>query len=165
MKHAPQEMLNGITTRSPGLMCSTAGPTSSTMPIGSWPRTSPSSRNGPRTPYRCRSEPQIAVDVMRTIASVGCSMRGSGTVSTRTSSTPCHVNARMGHGVPRREAPKRGSVHEFASHGVDGDAPEDEPEENERAQADDVGPALEAERRVAHELDAVVQRVELAEHL
>ena len=56
-------MLNGITTRSPGLMCVTSGPTSSTIPIGSCPRMSPGARNGPRTSYRCRSEPQMAVDV------------------------------------------------------------------------------------------------------
>jgi hypothetical protein len=37
----PQEMLNGTTTRSPGLMWVTAEPTSSTTPIGSCPRTSP----------------------------------------------------------------------------------------------------------------------------
>ena len=47
MKQCPQEMLNGITTRSPGLMCVTSAPTSSTMPIGSWPRMSPASRNAP----------------------------------------------------------------------------------------------------------------------
>ena len=37
----PQEIVNGTTTRSPGLRLVTALPTSSTMPIGSWPRTSP----------------------------------------------------------------------------------------------------------------------------
>ena len=41
MKQWPQEMLNGITTRSPGVICVTSAPTSSTMPIGSWPRMSP----------------------------------------------------------------------------------------------------------------------------
>ena len=49
MQQCPQEMLNGITTRSPGLMCVTSAPTSSTMPIGSWPRMSPGSMNGPST--------------------------------------------------------------------------------------------------------------------
>ena len=49
MKHEPQEMLNGITTRSPLAMWVTSEPTSSTMPIGSWPRMSPSPMNGPRT--------------------------------------------------------------------------------------------------------------------
>ena len=47
MQQCPQEMLKGITTRSPGAMCVTADPTASTMPMGSWPRMSPSSRNGP----------------------------------------------------------------------------------------------------------------------
>jgi hypothetical protein len=35
----------------------------------------------------------IAVEVTRTIASVGCSIFGSGTLSTRTSSLPCQVTA------------------------------------------------------------------------
>src|SRR5438105_5386895 len=54
---------------------------------------SPLSMNGPRTPYKCRSEPQIAVEVSRTIASVGCSIFGSGTSSTRTSLVPCQTTA------------------------------------------------------------------------
>src|SRR5690606_41527319 len=45
------------------------------------------------TSYRCRSEPQIAVEVTSTIASVGSSMRGSGTSCTRTSRLPCQVAA------------------------------------------------------------------------
>lgn len=62
------------------------GPTSSTIPIASWPRMSPGSRNGPRTSYR--SEPQMPVEAIRTITSSGCSMTGSGTVSTPTSRQP-----------------------------------------------------------------------------
>ena len=93
IQQCPHEMLNGITTRSPGCIWLTSEPTSSTMPIGSWPRMSPFSRNGPNSSYRCRSEPQIAVEVMRTIASVGCSSFGSGTASTRTSRFPCQVTA------------------------------------------------------------------------
>jgi hypothetical protein len=95
MKQCPQEMLKGTTTRSPGLMCSTSEPTSSTIPIGSWPRMSPGFMNGPMTSYRCRSEPQIAVEVMRTIASVGSWIEGSGTSSTRTSRRPCQTSALM----------------------------------------------------------------------
>ena len=38
-------------------------------------------------------QPQIPVEVTRTIASVGCSMRGSGTLSTRTSRRPWNVTA------------------------------------------------------------------------
>ncbi len=94
IQQCPQEMLNGTTTRSPTFRFVTAEPTSSTMPIGSWPRTSPLSMYGPSTRYRCRSEPQIAVEVIRTIASVGSWMVGSGTVSTDTFSVPCQVSAR-----------------------------------------------------------------------
>src|SRR5829696_1386323 len=57
---------------------------------------SPSSMNGPRTSYRWRSEPQIAVEVMRTMASVGSWILGSGTVSTRTSWLPCQATAFIG---------------------------------------------------------------------
>jgi len=49
IQQCPQEMFNGMTTRSPALMCVTSLPTASTMPIGSWPRMSPSSMYGPRT--------------------------------------------------------------------------------------------------------------------
>src|SRR3954451_13810780 len=75
--------------------------------------------NGPITSYRWRSEPQIAVVVMRTTASVGFSIAGSGTVSTRTSRLPCQVTAFMscfssgfgGHvGLPATGGSKR-SVH------------------------------------------------------
>src|SRR3954452_3768488 len=64
------------------------------MPIGSWPRTSPRSMNGPRVSYRCRSDPQMLVLVILTMASVGCSIRGSGTSSTETFRLPCQVTAR-----------------------------------------------------------------------
>ena len=93
-------MLNGITTRSPGRMWVTSAPTSSTMPIGSWPRTSPLSRYMPSTSYRCRSEPQIAVEVIRTIASVGSWIFGSGTVSTDTFAVPCQVRALISSCLP-----------------------------------------------------------------
>src|SRR4051794_35983622 len=96
MKQCPQEIWNGTTTRSPGAISVTSLPTSSTVPIGSCPSTSPSPMNGPITSYRWRSEPQIAVVVIRTTASVGFSMAGSGTVSTRTSRLPCQVTAFMG---------------------------------------------------------------------
>ena len=49
IQHEPQEMLNGTTTRSPGFTCETSEPTSSTIPIGSCPSTSPRARNGPST--------------------------------------------------------------------------------------------------------------------
>src|SRR2546430_14524911 len=86
-------MLNGMTTRSPVRRLVIAGPTSSTMPIGSWPRMSPSVMKGPSTSYRCRSEPQMPLDVTRMTMSSGSWMAGSGTFSTRTSRRPCQVTA------------------------------------------------------------------------
>src|SRR2546430_10602263 len=88
-------MLNGMTTRSPVRRLVIAGPTSSTMPIGSWPRMSPSVMKGPSTSYRCRSEPQMPLDVTRMTMSSGSWMAGSGTFSTRTSRRPCQVTAFM----------------------------------------------------------------------
>ncbi len=49
MKQVPQETLNGTTTRSPTASSVTSDPTSAITPIGSWPRMSPTSRNGPST--------------------------------------------------------------------------------------------------------------------
>ena len=49
IQQCPQEMLKGMTTRSPALIWVTSEPTSSTIPIGSWPRMSPSSMNIPST--------------------------------------------------------------------------------------------------------------------
>ena len=46
IQHDPQLMLKGTTTRSPTCSVSTAGPTSRTMPIGSWPTMSPAVMNG-----------------------------------------------------------------------------------------------------------------------
>jgi len=88
-------MPKGITTRSPGVSWEIPLPTSSTIPIGSCPRMSPSSRKGPSTSYRCRSEPQMPVEVIFTMASVGSWIVGSGTDSTRTSRLPCQVTAFM----------------------------------------------------------------------
>src|SRR5688572_10168426 len=45
---------------------------------------SPFSIEGTKPLYRCRSEPQIAVEVIRTIASRELRIFGSGTCSTRT---------------------------------------------------------------------------------
>src|SRR3954447_14843869 len=94
MKQCPQEMLNGITTRSPTLRSPACIPTSSTMPIASCPSTSPGVMNAPRTSYRCKSEPQMFVLVTLMIASVGSLMIGSGIVSTVTFRLPCQVTAR-----------------------------------------------------------------------
>src|SRR3954447_16541836 len=95
MKQCPQEMLNGITTRSPTLRSPASLPTASTTPIASCPSTSPGVMNAPRTSYRCRSEPQMLVLVTLMIASVGSLMMGSGIVSTVTCRLPCQVTARM----------------------------------------------------------------------
>ena len=75
----------------------TSLPTSSTMPIGSCPKMSPAPMNALSVSYRCRSEPQRLVVVIRTIASVCRWIFGSGTVSTRTSRLPCQVTALMPH--------------------------------------------------------------------
>ncbi len=76
-------MLNGTDTRSPTLIRLTPAPTSWTMPMFSWPRTVPSS-TAVRPSYMCKSDPQMLVVVILMTASVGASIRGSGTSSTVT---------------------------------------------------------------------------------
>jgi hypothetical protein len=49
MKQCPQDIWNGMTTRSPAWTLVMPEPTSSTMPIGSWPMMSPSVMKGPST--------------------------------------------------------------------------------------------------------------------
>src|SRR3954471_13594022 len=85
-KHSPQAIGNGTTTRSPTFTFdwSTSGPTSSTMPIGSWPSTSPGFMKGTNPSTRGRSEPQMQVGVIRTMASRRLRILGSGTRSTFT---------------------------------------------------------------------------------
>src|SRR5215207_3525872 len=85
-KQFPHARQNGTITRSPTFTfdLSTFGPTSSTMPIGSWPMMSPGFMNGMNPSYRCRSDPQMQVDVTRMIASRGLMIFGSGTFSTLT---------------------------------------------------------------------------------
>ena len=41
-----------------------------------------------RPSYMCRSEPQMALEVMRTMTSLGCSIRGFSTSSTATLNGP-----------------------------------------------------------------------------
>ena len=48
----------------------------------------------------------MPLEVIRTMASVGSLIAGSGTVSTRTSRRPCHVTARMTAGIPVRTGTK-----------------------------------------------------------
>ena len=73
----------------------TEEPTSSITPTPSCPRIVPGTMPGivPRT--MCRSVPQMALAVSRTIASVGCSIFGSGTLSRRMSPTPWNTTAFM----------------------------------------------------------------------
>ncbi len=73
-------MLNGTETRSPTLIRSTPGPTSTTTPMFSCPSVMPDSMAA-RPSYGCRSEPQMLVVVMRITASSGASMRESSTSS------------------------------------------------------------------------------------
>src|ERR1700744_4121331 len=53
---------------------------------------------GIKPSYKCRSLPQIAVAVIRTRISEGCSIFALGTSSTRTSSLPCQTSAFMALG-------------------------------------------------------------------
>src|SRR5215203_1613627 len=75
----PQAIGKGTTTRSPALSVVTAPPTSTTSPMNSCPSTSPLFSVGTKPPYRCRSEPQIAVEVILTMASRSFKIVGSGT--------------------------------------------------------------------------------------
>src|SRR4029450_2881336 len=83
-QHSPQAIVNGTTTRSPTFSVLTLAPTSTTSPMNSCPRTSPFFIGWTNPLYRCRSEPQIAVEVMRTIASDWFRICGSGTSCTST---------------------------------------------------------------------------------
>src|SRR5215468_4420897 len=104
--HWPHEIEKGATTRSPRLTRVTAGPTSSTMPMNSWPSTTPLGSPGTRPWYWCRSEPQTALVVMRTTTSVGSTIFGSATDSTRTSPVPCSVIAFIEGLLPCSEVPE-----------------------------------------------------------
>ena len=88
-------MVNGTTTRSPFLTLVTPLPVSTTSPMNSWPRMSPAFMVGMNPSYRCRSDPQMAVLVIRMMASRGLRIFGSGTRSTATSFLPRQQSARM----------------------------------------------------------------------
>ena len=68
-------------TRSPAASVVTAAPTSVTVPTASWPRIVPGFTSGTSPLRMCRSVPQIVDESIRTIASVGSMMTGSGTSS------------------------------------------------------------------------------------
>src|SRR3712207_119568 len=104
-KHEPQKTLNGTITRSPGFRFCTDEPTSSTTPTNSWPKVIPTRVSGIIPWYRCRSDPQIAARVTRTIASFGCSIGGTSFSSVRTRYGPRYTIARIN---PPRD-PSRGS--------------------------------------------------------
>jgi hypothetical protein len=80
-RQRPQAVMQDTRTRSPTAIVVTAEPTSMTVPTASWPRIVPGSTSGTSPLRMCRSVPQIVEVSIRTIASVGCSMRRSGTTS------------------------------------------------------------------------------------
>src|SRR4051812_20128119 len=82
-------------TRSPGTRFCTDEPTCSTTPMNSCPKVVPTLVSGIRPWYRCRSDPQIAALVTRTIASLGCSIGGTSFSSTRTLYGPRYTIARI----------------------------------------------------------------------
>src|SRR5690554_4574336 len=88
-------MVEAITTRSPICRLRTSSPRASTMPTPSWPRMVPGCMPAmvPRT--MCRSVPQMADAVMRTMASVGACRVDSGTSSRRMSPTSWKTTAFM----------------------------------------------------------------------
>src|SRR3954452_22122052 len=88
-------MLNGTMTRSPGLTFCTDEPTWSMTPMNSWPKVMPTRVSGIIPWYRCRSEPQMAARVTRTMASLGCSIAGTSFSSVRTLYGPRYTIARI----------------------------------------------------------------------
>src|SRR5271170_1778195 len=78
--HVAQEVMQAIRTLSPFLKFFTSGPTESTTPTPSWPRTRPFGTVGTSPLMMCRSVPQIVVRVSFTTASEGCSALRLGAV-------------------------------------------------------------------------------------
>lgn len=92
-------MVEGMTTRSPALRLRTPGPISSTTPVPSWPRMVPGRRPSMVPRMKCRSVPQMALVVRRTMASVSCSITGSATSSRRMSPMAWNTTAFMIFGL------------------------------------------------------------------
>src|SRR4051794_41092400 len=90
----PSENANGITTTAPRFIVRTSLPTSATTPIASWPMRRPVAL-GSMDLYGHRSLPQTQARLTATTASVGSTMRASGTFSTRTSPARYMMVARM----------------------------------------------------------------------
>ena len=101
IQHDPQEMLNGMTTRSPGWTCVDRVPDLLDDAHRLVAEDVVGCMYGASTSYRCRSEPQIAVEVTRMTTSVGSSIFGSGISLTCTSRLPCQVTALMALSSPR----------------------------------------------------------------
>src|ERR1700759_1922028 len=80
-------------TRSPGSSVVTALPISVTVPTASWPRIVPGVTSGTSPLRMCRSVPQIVEESILTIASVGCSIFGSGTSSQARCPGPWYTSA------------------------------------------------------------------------
>ena len=80
--------MHETSTRSPAAIVVTAAPTSTTVPTASWPRIVPGFTAGTSPLRMCRSVPQIVDESMRTIASVGSMMDGSGADSQARSPGP-----------------------------------------------------------------------------
>ena len=78
-------MIDGTTTRSPLRTLLTSRPTSTTSPMNSWPRMSPSRIIGMWPTIGCRSDPQVVELVILSITSLRVQDFGSATVSTRRS--------------------------------------------------------------------------------
>ena len=77
----PQLVTAGMITLSPTARPVTSAPSSVTVPTASWPRMRPSVTAGTSPLRMCRSVPQMVVVSIRTIASVGSRICGSGTSS------------------------------------------------------------------------------------
>ena len=82
------------TTKSPGLTLVTSSPTSTTVPMYSWPM-GRAAASGLMPRYGHRSEPQMQATSILRIASVGSTMRGTSRSSTVTSPGACMTTPRM----------------------------------------------------------------------
>src|SRR5688572_28027774 len=94
-KELPQAKGSETMTRSPTLilLLSTPGPTSSIAPMNSWPTMSPGFIAGMNPLNRCRSDPQMHIDVTRSMALRSLMIFGSGTFSTLIFFGPHQVTA------------------------------------------------------------------------
>ena len=115
--HVPSDHANGAITKSPTARVATSAPIASTTPMNSWPIDVPWGVWG-RLWNGCRSLPHTHARTTRTIASVGLTMMGSGTVSTRTSPAPYMNAARIG--LQSIGCRRFGFDHRIASRAIEG---------------------------------------------